>query len=332
LDSYWVLLQAAGVPSGVNGYLQFKSGSAFAGDSGMFWSEDSSVLVIGANEADTVWDSGDPAIVVRRTATKAGNGHAFVDESDLDKPTLGSNTGYNSYDHRITVSGTSDYDHFVGFQAAATFGSTGAIDRMLGVTYQPTVSNGGTVDKAIGYRVNPGLELTGGTFTNYYGFYISETLNKGDVNYAIYFAGTTQSYFGGNVGVKDLTPDYEIDVAGDINAEDDIMVDGIAINRLIENEQTGASYTLVLTDKNKVVKCDYATAFTLTVPPNADVAFPIGTVIIIEQWGAGQVTVAEGAEVTVNSYLDYLSLKGIYATASLRKDAENVWILSGLIE
>ena len=101
---------------------------------------------------------------------------------------------------------------------------------------------------------------------------------------------------------------------------------------ITENSQSGTSYTLVLTDDGKVVTCTNGSAITVTVPPNSSVAFPTGTMIIIEQWGAGTVTIAEGAAVTINSIGGALAFTGQYATAVLRKDAADVWILSGAIE
>lgn len=67
------------------------------------------------------------------------------------------------------------------------------------------------------------------------------------------------------------------------------------------NDQTGTSYTLVLGDAGKDVRCTNAAAITLTVPPNSSVAFPIGTMIPFSQGGAGAVTATAGAGVTVNA-------------------------------
>ena len=58
------------------------------------------------------------------------------------------------------------------------------------------------------------------------------------------------------------------------------------------NAQTGTTYTLVLGDASKLVTCSNASAIALSIPTNASVAFAIGTVINIQQIGAGQVTIA----------------------------------------
>jgi hypothetical protein len=59
------------------------------------------------------------------------------------------------------------------------------------------------------------------------------------------------------------------------------------------------------------------------------VAFPIGTVIEVEQGGAGAVTIAPGAGVTVNSRGGDLTLAGQYAVAALKKVAADSWTLTG---
>jgi hypothetical protein len=95
------------------------------------------------------------------------------------------------------------------------------------------------------------------------------------------------------------------------------------------NAQTGTSYTLVLTDKGKTVSMTNASANTLTIPSNASVAFPVGTVITLRQGGAGQTTVNTAGGATVNSRGGALKLAGQYAYASLIKIGENAWELSG---
>lgn len=67
------------------------------------------------------------------------------------------------------------------------------------------------------------------------------------------------------------------------------------------NDQAGTAYTLVLTDAGKDVRCTNAAAITLTVPLNADVALPVGTLIAFSQGGAGVVTATPVAGVTINA-------------------------------
>ena len=95
------------------------------------------------------------------------------------------------------------------------------------------------------------------------------------------------------------------------------------------NAQTGTTYTLALTDAYKSVTLTNASAITLTVPPNSSVAFDIGTVITLDQLGAGQVTVAPGSGVTINSRGSAFKLVGQYSTAGLKKIATDTWLFFG---
>ena len=64
------------------------------------------------------------------------------------------------------------------------------------------------------------------------------------------------------------------------------------------NTQTGTTYTLVLADKDKMVTLNNASAITLTVPPSI---FSANDIVNIAQLGAGQVTLAQGSGVTIQS-------------------------------
>jgi hypothetical protein len=69
--------------------------------------------------------------------------------------------------------------------------------------------------------------------------------------------------------------------------------------RLTLNAQTGTTYTLVAADASyKLVTASNALAITVTVPPSV---FTAGDVINLQQIGAGQVTFAQGAGVTITS-------------------------------
>ncbi len=92
-----------------------------------------------------------------------------------------------------------------------------------------------------------------------------------------------------------------------------------------------ANYTLVLADAQTYVRMNLAGANTLTVPPNASVALPVGTQVIVRQAGAGQTTVAAGAGVTINTART-LKLRAQHSSATLIKVATNEWDLTGDLE
>lgn len=92
------------------------------------------------------------------------------------------------------------------------------------------------------------------------------------------------------------------------------------------NAQTGTSYTLLLTDVGRQVTMSNAAASTLTIPPNASVAFDVGVRIQVIQLGAGAVTLTPGAAVTVSEVGNNLVLAQ-YGSAILVKQATNTWIV-----
>ena len=96
------------------------------------------------------------------------------------------------------------------------------------------------------------------------------------------------------------------------------------------NPQTGATYTLVATDAaNKWVTASNASAITVTVPPSI---FTTGNVINLQQIGAGQVTFAQGAGVTITSTGATASapkLRAQYSAATIICTASNTFTIVG---
>jgi hypothetical protein len=94
-----------------------------------------------------------------------------------------------------------------------------------------------------------------------------------------------------------------------------------------ENVQVDTvNYTLVLSDVAKVVAMNNSAPATVTVPLNASVAFPVGTVINVYAMTANTVRVEGASGVTVRNEGDIAEQ---YGEVSLRKRAENEWVLSG---
>ena len=98
---------------------------------------------------------------------------------------------------------------------------------------------------------------------------------------------------------------------------------------LVQNAQTGTTYTLVLADaSNKLVELSNTSAITVTVPLNSSVAYPVGSQIMLLQTNTGQVTVAGASGVTVNSNPG-LKLRAQWSSATLIKRATDTWVLVG---
>jgi len=110
-----------------------------------------------------------------------------------------------------------------------------------------------------------------------------------------------------------------------------VDVTGSIASNISINAQTGTTYTTVLADRSKLVTLDNASAVTVTIPPNSSVAYPTGTKIDLLAKGAGQVTVAAGTGVTVNSS-QTLKLRAQWSAASVIKLATDTWVLVGDLE
>ena len=102
-----------------------------------------------------------------------------------------------------------------------------------------------------------------------------------------------------------------------------------ALSLIVTNTTTAATYTLALTDRNKLVIVNNASANVVNVRLNSVVAFPTGTQILIVQEGAGQITITPEAGVTVASESSKYKTAGRYAMATLIKVATDSWYLSG---
>ena len=87
------------------------------------------------------------------------------------------------------------------------------------------------------------------------------------------------------------------------------------------------SYTLELSDVGKLILMNSESANNLTVP--SSVAFPIGSSILVGQYGAGTTTIVADSGVTIRSQSGNLDLGGQYTGASLIKIGTNEWFLVG---
>lgn len=85
-----------------------------------------------------------------------------------------------------------------------------------------------------------------------------------------------------------------------------------------------ASYTLVSTDRGKVVEVSSTSATTVTVPTNTSVAFPVGTIIRVRKTNTGNVAVSGAGGVTI----DWASTSTIvtrYTMAEIHKVSSDQW-------
>ncbi|MBA3811526.1 MAG: hypothetical protein H0X27_07775 [Caulobacteraceae bacterium] len=97
------------------------------------------------------------------------------------------------------------------------------------------------------------------------------------------------------------------------------------------NAQPNA-YTLALGDAGKLIWHNSATAHAYTIPPVASVAFPIGTVVAIRNFGAGVVTLTRGTGVAIRlagSATNQDVAVAQYGFGTLIMEVGDVWVASG---
>ena len=100
-----------------------------------------------------------------------------------------------------------------------------------------------------------------------------------------------------------------------------LVVGGIVNALITENLQT-TSYTLALTDRDKVVTMSAgASAASFTVPPNSSVAFPIGSRIYLQNIGTGSVSLVAGAGVACQITGNFAQ----YETIQIIKRLTDTW-------
>lgn len=90
-----------------------------------------------------------------------------------------------------------------------------------------------------------------------------------------------------------------------------------------------SQYTLVVGDNYKLIELNFSAGNNVIIPTNAAQPFPIGTQIILSQYGAGQVTVVPDTGVTLRSSGGKTKTAAQYAMATLIKRGTNEWYLAG---
>lgn len=113
---------------------------------------------------------------------------------------------------------------------------------------------------------------------------------------------------------------------------------GTAVNEL----QNGApvvvsekSRTLELADTGcmlQVTLDSLDAAATITVPTNTDVPFAVGAEMEIVQWGQSPVVIAAAEGVTIRSMDGMAETAGQYASVTLKKMGDNLWLLGGALK
>lgn len=94
-------------------------------------------------------------------------------------------------------------------------------------------------------------------------------------------------------------------------------------NNIVTESTTARA--LALTDEGKYIRLSHASGCAVTVPPNASVAFPVGTEIVFRRTvSAGAASITEGSGVTVNNKAAVSSVTA-GSNFALKKVATNEW-------
>jgi hypothetical protein len=133
------------------------------------------------------------------------------------------------------------------------------------------------------------------------------------------------------LGVKWATPaSGDVTLTGTQTLTNKTLTDPVVTESV--NAQTGTTYTTVLADAKQMVTLSNASAITVTLPPNSSVAYAAGSKIDFIQKGAGQVTFAQGAGVTIRSTGSTAAspkLRTQYSAATAWCEGSDVWYIVG---
>lgn len=174
-------------------------------------------------------------------------------------------------------------------------------------------SGSGTVNSGTQYRI--AYYATAGTAVSEAPAITAAKVLVSDINGVPSASGTSTTEIGYVAGVTSS-------IQTQFDSKDDKIV--------VPNRQAG-NYTLVLGDANKLVEMNVGSANTLTIPPNASVAFPTGTKLTASQYGAGQTTLVAGAGVTIRTASGSLDFSAQYEMVSLLKIGTNEWYAEGAL-
>ena len=94
---------------------------------------------------------------------------------------------------------------------------------------------------------------------------------------------------------------------------------------------TAGNVTLALADSGKHFYSTSAAPFTVTIPVNSTVAFPIGTVVSIVNQGTANLSIAQGSATLYLSGNSTSASRTItsYGVATLLKVATDTWFING---
>jgi hypothetical protein len=159
---------------------------------------------------------------------------------------------------------------------------------------------------------------------NLYYLDLKQTVTSGVVRYNFSLVNNSTVYNDvlvldrGCVGIGTSSPASKLEVSGSVT-------DYTTFNRRTSN------YTMSLSDASKLIEMNVATANTVNVPTNAQVAFRVGTKVDVVQYGAGQTTItaSRASGVQLRTANGWSKINARYGVASLVKVGPNEWYMFG---
>lgn len=246
-DSTWYRISPSDLPGGVTPTLQqvATAGNTYTG-----------TIVSAKFLAIDTTDGGTPnaAFLINRSLTSeiVASGHGFRDMTLFLRPTL----AYNSFDGNARITGSSNYDHLISFQARQSYGSSGTINDLYGGASLMTITNGGTVTRAYGWDH---WDITGtGTVVDQYAYHV-QPLTKATRNWAFYSEGTaTPSLLRASLGLglgSHVAPTERLDVSGNVKLTGDIYFNNASANHTIRpaSAVTAAPFALTMQGNSSVL-------------------------------------------------------------------------------
>jgi hypothetical protein len=124
----------------------------------------------------------------------------------------------------------------------------------------------------------------------------------------------------------------DLSITGPISAPDPSLAAHVATKNYVDTTRgqttsnlRTANYTLSLSDAGRVVEMNATAGTFVTVPTNATVAFPLGTVIRVRKIGTGNVTVSGAGGVVIN-WASTFVVSVQYTLAELHKRGPDLWV------
>ena len=202
--------------------------------------------------------------------------------------------------------------------SAANCGSNGAAEDVGGGFDATGLPVGSAVLAERGSLINAeGVDATGSTGTAFLAQY------GGQINVGA-DPGLAQGF-----GTSSLGQEFEArgGIVFGVNGDSQgwIAPPVVAMERIVVDDDT----TLELADRGMVVAMDSDDPHTVTVPLNATVAFPVGTIVNVYRAGEGEVDIVGEVGVTIRNGGE---ISEQFGEVSLRKRAANEWVLVGEVD